>query len=180
MTVDGVEDEVRTALRLTRDGDTTNLFWLANTPVGCRPEQVEDDPTTQPDEEADAYTWWAGTVGNAFTREDAVNVIVITGAAGDGDYAAIWPLEGEIGTLAAIAWLRVTEAALDEMLDYWLVYDITDYEAGMATGSVSVQEGRLRVDAEGVETEVDFEDCDYPPLREYLGSATGGFVSLGS
>lgn len=82
---------------------------VANSPLPCAPEAVEDDPATDDvDEAASATTWWQAQVRSAFTREGAV-VLWVWFPAGDADPQVVLGASEPGGF--GFRW-RVEEAAL--------------------------------------------------------------------
>lgn len=174
LTYDGLTDEARTAMRLVSPGETTAVYWIANTPVACEPEAVDDDPTTIVDERADAQLWWLAQVNGAFTREDALDVVILATAGTNATYDVYNPMTGASDAThsAVVGYYKVREAELSEFSQYWFEYEVTRSDEGLAEGSVDVSTDRLVSDLDGDAPAFDtpYTICENQTLRNLLST----------
>lgn len=75
------------------------MVVIANSPLPCEPDDVEDVPATAVDEVASAESWWVAQLQSAFTREGAAAVALWLG----GDAA-----EGGEFVVSRDGWLTTT------------------------------------------------------------------------
>ena len=182
LTYDGQTDVARTAMRLVSTGEATATFWIANTPVDCAPEEVDDDPATIVDERADAQLWWLAQINGAFTREDALDVVILATGGTSGTYEVYNPISGvpDAADAAVVGYYKVREAELSEFSQYWFEYEVTRSDAGVAEGTVDISEDRL-VSHFGEEVpafDTPYTICENQTLRNLLNDqlqvVTGG------
>lgn len=116
-----------TTLSLELNGSRQIWILLANSTLPCAPEDVEDDPTTATDEVAAAKSYWAAQVATAFAREGALSVAMVLGVGAEEDWLGRYSFHSDAwdadaaasyvatdGKVAAGAWYRVVEAAVEE------------------------------------------------------------------
>lgn len=160
-TLDGTTEPVRTAMRLQVEGQPGALYWFSNTTVHCDPDDVADDPSTTEDETAQARLWWMASVGVAFSREDALDVVVWAPTAADDTFALV-PWSGAFPSTGGLgAWYRVDEASSDGGAGTWYTYSVDAVTEEVLQGSVVVDGDTLSLTSTGDAPDVDtpWADC---------------------
>ncbi|MFZ5479908.1 MAG: hypothetical protein ACOZNI_24300 [Myxococcota bacterium] len=129
------------------EGGRAAVVVVANSPIPCRPETSENDPTTLQDEAAEAEDYWLLQLGSAFTREGAFVVGFVVFVDPDvemkGEYHMASAALDDADDLVALHprlstgfWLHVEEAGvLDD-----------DEEGGFGAWEVIAQDGEDRLD----------------------------------
>ncbi|MBM4369001.1 MAG: hypothetical protein FJ102_22485 [Deltaproteobacteria bacterium] len=143
-----------------------SLVVVTNSPLVCDVD-VEDDPATVRDEEAEARAWWADSLDAAAKREGAVLVAFFLGSL-DG--------EQELG-LGGNGWAayRVLESGWDDGERVVYADELVQRGVGTATASPRGDAYDVEFEVQGYSASFAAAPCDEPALTGAIAELYASF-----